>query len=100
MPYYRVELQRTDVDGQIKGKFQAHEDFTITVGSGLLLKLCMDKMGMAQLTDKPSVPGLPENITRMHMQNKSDVAKQILEQVVEGHIHTVPDTRTCSASEC
>ena len=73
MPCYQEELQWTDVDGQIKGKFQAHENFASTVGSGLLLKLCMDKIDMAQLTDKPNVPGLPENTTRMHLQNRSDV---------------------------
>ena len=82
LPYYKVQLERTNVNGLVKGKFQAHEDFNRTVGSGLLLRLAMDKMGMENLNDKANVPGLPENIARMHVTNRADVFSQIVGEIV------------------
>ena len=44
--------------------------------------LAMGKMGMEKLNDKPYVPGLAENIARMHVTNREDVFNQIVGEIV------------------
>ncbi len=83
LPYYKVQLERTNVNGQVKGRFQAHEDFVHTVGTSLLLRLAMDKMAMKDLNDAPQVPGLPENISKLSIKNRKHIFHQMMLQIVE-----------------
>ena len=83
LPYYKVQLERTNVNGEVKGKYQAHDDFIKTVGAGLLLRLAMHKLGMAELDDQPSVPGLPENVANLHIRTRREIMEQVLMQIVD-----------------
>ena len=83
LPFFRLELDRTNVNGEVKGKYQAHNDFMHTVGSSLLLKLSMDKMGMAEPEDMPIVEGMPENVARMHTPGRTAVFDQMVGNIVD-----------------
>ena len=43
--HYEVVLNNPNVNGKVKGKFQAHEDFVHSIGEGLLLKFAMTQLG-------------------------------------------------------
>ena len=83
LPHIRLELERSNVDGKVKGKYQAHNDFIHTVGSGFLMKLSMDKLNMETVADKPDVEGLPANIARTHTPRRTDVFEQMVGQIVD-----------------
>lgn len=64
LAFFKCQLRRTNVNGQVKGGFQAHSDFIHTVGEALLIQLCMKKFSMDSLESEPVIPNLnlPENI--------------------------------------
>ena len=80
---FKSLLNRTNVNGLVKGKFQAHEDFIHTVGEGLLLQFCMGKLRMEDTNDKPTLPGLPANINRTHLKTRKPLFQQVVGQIVD-----------------
>lgn len=82
LPNFKVVLANPNVNGKVKGHFQAHEDFLHTVGEGLLLKFCLDQLGMKSWTDKPSIQGLPGNIASMQLKNRKPFFLHVTEQIV------------------
>ena len=83
LPSFKSLLNRGNVNGKVKGRFQAHEDFIHTVGDGLLLQFCMDKLHMTDTADIPTLPGLPDNIGRMHIKNRKPIFEQVVGQIVD-----------------
>ena len=83
LPYFKNKLNRKNVNGKVKGKYQAHNDFVHTVGSSLMLRLAMDKMAMENIGDKPNCPGLPENIGRTHLPGRNNTFDQMMKQIVD-----------------
>ena len=83
LPFFKTKLNRKNVNGKVKGKYQSHNDFVHTVGSSLMLRLAMDKMAMGNIKDKPNCPGLPENVARTHLPRRNNTFEQLMNDIVE-----------------
>lgn len=95
MPYYKVGLGRTNVNGKVKGKYQAHDDFVRTVGTGLLLTLALKVLKMENVDEKPGVDFIPDNVARMHAKNRQPVFDRVVNEIVtKVHSSFTPEKRT------
>ena len=45
LPFYKNHIWRENVNGKVKGRFQAHFDFIVTVTEALILELAMTLLG-------------------------------------------------------
>ena len=80
---YKIMLKRTNVNGQVKGRYQSHEDFVQTVGTGLILGLALDKLGMDKLNSSPVHHAIPENIARMHVKNRETIFHAVMQDIIK-----------------
>lgn len=63
----KLIIERSNVNGNVKSRFEAHEDFVLTVGNAYLLSFIMNKFGMETLDAEPQHPLLKNrNIKFMH----------------------------------
>lgn len=84
LAFFKCQLRRTNVNGQVKGGFQAHSDFIHTVGEALLIQLCMKKFSMDSLESEPVILNLnlPENIRNSHVKTRKPLFWKIVQEVV------------------
>ncbi|XP_062604516.1 uncharacterized protein LOC134266312 [Saccostrea cucullata] len=85
LAFYKCQLKRSNVNGQVKGAFQPHSDFVHTVGEALLVRMCMEKFSMDTLESKPdfSKLNMPENIGKAHIKTRLPYFRQVVEQIVD-----------------
>ena len=98
MASYRTLLTRTNVTGQVKGKFEAHDDFACTVTEALIVQVALRELGMDTIDSKPTTVSLPENAKRMHLSNKEKWTKVVIDKVVSKmlkpfQLHPVPQPK-------
>jgi hypothetical protein len=62
---------------------QAHEDFTMTVGSSYLLLLVMDMFKMSDLTSKPIHPLLKDHMKNKHTDDKKKIFEEVLDEILD-----------------
>ncbi|XP_062567378.1 uncharacterized protein LOC134229640 isoform X2 [Saccostrea cucullata] len=84
LAFFKCQLRRTNVNGQVKGGFQAHSDFLHTVGEALLIQLCMKKFSMDSLESEPVIPNLslPENIRNTHIKTREPLFWKVVKEIV------------------
>ena len=63
MYYFKSRLKRTDVNGKVKGRFQAHTDLLVSVGEALIVEQALEMLGMTGPTDAPTKV-VPQDITK------------------------------------
>ncbi|XP_033729394.1 uncharacterized protein LOC117318526 [Pecten maximus] len=81
--HLKAVIQRVNVNGQVKARFKAHEDFIKLVGCAYFLDFVMGKFGMKDQKDEPCHPIIPENITRVHTGRKSLVASAVIDFILD-----------------
>uniref|UniRef100_A0A8W8I4B1 DUF6589 domain-containing protein n=1 Tax=Magallana gigas TaxID=29159 RepID=A0A8W8I4B1_MAGGI len=87
----KLIIERSNVNGNVKSRFEAHEDFVLTVGNAYLLSFIMNKFGMETLDAEPQHPLLKNrNIKFMHNKYKEEVFHTIMGEIVEDLICTFP----------
>ena len=52
--FFKSRLRRTDVNGNVKDRYQAHADFLLTVGKQLIVEQALEFFGMEDLYGKPT----------------------------------------------
>ena len=82
MASYRMCIGRTNVSGLVKGKFESHHDFVITITEALLLKYCMNHLGMKELGDHAKNVELPDNIKNVHCAKKKEFMNKITSGII------------------
>ncbi|CAC5425084.1 unnamed protein product [Mytilus coruscus] len=69
----KLLIQRSNVNGKVKSRFEAHEDFALTVGCAYFLNFIMQHFKMKDLADTPSHPKMQKNIKMMHNHHKKEL---------------------------
>ena len=54
LAYIKSLIQRANVNGNVKSRFKAHEDFTILVGRAILCHFFLEHFGMESTDDNPT----------------------------------------------
>ncbi|XP_052089389.1 uncharacterized protein LOC127726061 isoform X1 [Mytilus californianus] len=78
----KILIQRSNVNGKVKSRFKAHEDFVLTVGHSYFLEYAMKKFDMKDLDDTPTHKLLPENVKQLHAPSKQKSFDAIMEEVI------------------
>lgn len=65
-------IQRSDVNGNVKSRFQGHEDFVLLAGKAYALALITKHFDMEHLEDLPK-KYIPEDIGRAHKARRQQV---------------------------
>ncbi|XP_063438320.1 uncharacterized protein LOC134719246 [Mytilus trossulus] len=78
----KILIQRSNVNGKVKSRFKAHEDFVLTVGHSYFLDYVMKKFDMKDLDDTPTHKLLPENIKQLHAPSKQKIFDALMEEVI------------------
>ncbi|XP_033729230.1 uncharacterized protein LOC117318339 [Pecten maximus] len=87
----KILIQRSNVNGNVKSRFEAHEDFIMTVGCGYFLSYILHFFQMENLSDEPKHPLLSKNMKMRHKADKEKVLSEILEEVVNGLLILFPE---------
>ncbi|CAC5411017.1 unnamed protein product [Mytilus coruscus] len=78
----KILIQRSNVDGKVKSRFKAHEDFVLTVSHSYFLDYVMKKFDMKDFDDTPTHKLLPENIKKLHDPSKQKICDAIMKEVI------------------
>ncbi|XP_069125349.1 uncharacterized protein [Argopecten irradians] len=99
LAHLKLVIQRTNVNGQVKARFKAHEDFVTLAGEAYFLAHVMKKFQMSSLDDSPKHQAIPDNIHLLHKQNKQNVANRVMEDIVND-IFIPFDSKSQEKSTC
>lgn len=64
-------MQRSNVTGKVKGKFQPHFDLLMTVGEGMIREQFLEYFSMENIESEPQNPDLVNLIHQPRDQQKS-----------------------------
>ncbi|CAC5392780.1 unnamed protein product [Mytilus coruscus] len=86
----KLLIQRSNVNGKVKSRFEAHEDFALTVGCAYFLNFIMQHFKMKDLADTPSHPKMQKNIKMMHNHHKKELWSTLMNDIVDELVETFP----------
>lgn len=89
--HMKVLVQRSNVNGKVKSRFEAHEDFILTAGCAYFLSYILQVFGMKSITDEPQHPLLKKNMKMMHNSKKEEIFSQLLEEIIDKLMLTFPE---------
>ncbi|XP_052216225.1 uncharacterized protein LOC127868952 [Dreissena polymorpha] len=78
----KIAIQRVNVNGNVKSRFKAHEDFIITCGTSYLYSYILSKFNMETLEDFPKHPAIKESINMWTVEPKRKVFNKIMDEVL------------------
>ncbi|XP_048249938.1 uncharacterized protein LOC124128741 isoform X2 [Haliotis rufescens] len=81
--HLKMVIQRTNVNGKVKVRFKAHEQFVDVVGTSYLLNLAMEKLNMQTINDSPHHPDMPETIKMWHSNKKEEVFNKFMDDIID-----------------
>lgn len=81
----QIQIQRTSVNGNVKSRFKAHEEFVFLVGKAYIAEAAMNYFGMQDLSSLPTKHEPPENIDTSHSTRR----KAVFEEIMDGFLATV-----------
>lgn len=90
MSHLKILIQRSNVNGNVKSRFEAHEDFVLTVGCAYLLSYILKHFEMDSLNDSPKHPLLRNNMGKMHTKEKERIFSILMDEVVDKLVETFP----------
>ncbi|XP_061190846.1 uncharacterized protein LOC133198962 [Saccostrea echinata] len=86
----KLVIERSNVNGKVKGRFEAHEDFVLTVGCAYFLSYVMNKFNMETMDDEPEHPLCKDNMKMMHNKHKDRIFQTIMGEVMEDLVYIFP----------
>lgn len=89
--HMKVLVQRSNVNGKVKSRFEAHEDFILTAGCAYFLSYILQFFGMKSIKDEPQHPLLKKNMKMMHNSKKEEIFSQLLEEIIDQLMLTFPE---------
>jgi len=72
-------IQRSSVNGNVKSRYHAHEDFSLLVGEAYLTEAAMMFFGIEDLSGSATKHSPPENIEYAHNKKKTEAYKQAMD---------------------
>ncbi|XP_076090697.1 uncharacterized protein LOC143062794 [Mytilus galloprovincialis] len=90
----KLLIQRSNVNGKVKSRFEAHEDFALTVGCAYFLIFIMQHFEMKDLNDTPKHPKIQKNIKMMHNHHKKELWSTLMNEIVDELVETFPKQAT------
>ncbi|XP_062588566.1 uncharacterized protein LOC134250228 [Saccostrea cucullata] len=79
----KMLIQRTNVNGQVKSRFEAHEEFVLLIGKAYLLVLAMKIFKMENIEDSPKHPLLKNNMKYLQNKPKEEVFDALMEEILD-----------------
>ncbi|XP_062576937.1 uncharacterized protein LOC134238840 [Saccostrea cucullata] len=90
--HIKVLIERSNVNGKVKSRFEAHEDFILTVGCAYFLSYILHFFGMKTLTEEPQHPLLSKkNMKMLHNPKKEEIFSQLLGEIVDKLMLAFPE---------
>ncbi|XP_033748132.1 uncharacterized protein LOC117333109 [Pecten maximus] len=81
--HMKILIERSNVNGKVKTRFEAHEDFVLTVGCAYFLSFILKHFHMDSIEDKPQHPLLTKNVKMMHTKDKERLFSTIMSEIVD-----------------
>ncbi|OWF45326.1 hypothetical protein KP79_PYT03637 [Mizuhopecten yessoensis] len=78
----KVQIQRTNVNGKVKSRFKAHEDFVLTRGNSYFMAYLLKHFSMDSVEGNPVHPAISESINNFINAKKLEVFNKIMDEVV------------------
>ncbi|XP_013409173.1 uncharacterized protein LOC106172813 [Lingula anatina] len=88
--HLKILIERNNVNGKVKGRFEAHEDFIFTSGCAYFLSFIMDLFQMETLEDDPKHQLLKYNIKMMHLKDKEKIFSEIMTIITDKLVVSFP----------
>lgn len=82
----KVVRQRSNVNGQVKVRFKAHEDFIMTVGKSYLVQLGMEHFGLGAQDSSPKVNQPPQNVGMFERPGRQKAFHSIMDPFVNKYV--------------
>ena len=79
--YFKVLLRHTDVNGNVKSNFKAHEEFFLLIGEFYMMEQALEYSGMANYDAWPDC--IPQDIAQRPAEEQHQVADQFLLGILE-----------------
>ncbi|KAL4220322.1 hypothetical protein ACF0H5_020729 [Mactra antiquata] len=79
----KVLISRTNVNGNVKSRYKAHEDFLTTCGTRYFLLYIMNKFKMTAFTDEPKHPAIKQSIKTWTNEPKKKIFQQIMDEIIK-----------------
>lgn len=71
------------MNGKVKSRFAAHEDFVTTVGKGLFREFVMEHFEMTDKDSQIDAGHLPTNVHMLHRQSREQIFHQTMDKLLE-----------------
>lgn len=68
--HLKTLIQRTSVNGNVKSRFKAHEEFALLVGKAYILEAAMEYFGMDSMESNPTLNFPTEDLSRTHQSRR------------------------------
>ncbi|WAR08505.1 hypothetical protein MAR_018463, partial [Mya arenaria] len=78
----KIQIQRSNVNGNVKSRYKAHEDFVVTCGLSYFLSYIMHHFNMATITDSPKHNSITEGLSNWTNVNKMKVFNTLMEEIL------------------
>lgn len=83
LAWYKVLIHRDNVNGKVKSRFAAHEDFVSTVGKALFRECALDHFGMSDNTSELTCHNPPDNVKHLHAKKKEEAFHTTMDGVLD-----------------
>ncbi|XP_069109952.1 uncharacterized protein [Argopecten irradians] len=84
LAWYKVLIHRDNVNGKVKSRFAAHEDFVSTVGKALFRECALDHFGMSDNTSELTCHNPPDNASKhLHAKKKEEAFHTTMDGVLD-----------------
>ncbi|XP_062608458.1 uncharacterized protein LOC134270281 [Saccostrea cucullata] len=83
LAHLKVVIRRSNVNGKVKVRFKAHEQFVDCVGTAYLLSLVMELFRMQNLHDFPIHDSIPDNVKMLHLGRRSETFNKVMDLVLK-----------------
>lgn len=80
---FKVILARTSVNGNVKSRYKAHEDFLMLAGEAYITHAALNHFGMVNLTDQPTKNCPPSDIGKIHYQKRLNIFNEIMDDFLK-----------------
>ncbi|XP_033730205.1 uncharacterized protein LOC117320216 isoform X1 [Pecten maximus] len=91
MAHIKHHIKRINVNGNVKSRFKAHEDFALTCGKAYFLAFILKHFKMQDINDVPCHPSLQETLPNSVLSEKTRVFHVILDEILDELLIDFPE---------
>ena len=81
----QIRIQRSSVNGNVKSRFKAHEEFVLLVGRAYIAEAAMEYVGIQDPNSSPTKHEPPENIMNSHIPRR----RAVYDELMDGFLSTI-----------